>query len=160
MKKIGELQVREYMSKGVVVVDDTDRLTHAVRLMDEKEVSVLPVVDNQGKLVGILSTSDLLEITHEIQADLSALTYVTDKTREFLINLLVEQGDSTFVNDVMTSPVETVQPHTNMVVAARVLVDRGYHHIPVVDDDDAPVGVISTSDFVRVFAEHGATLAG
>lgn len=160
MKQLGELVVNDYMAQQAICIDDSSRLTQAIRVMDDNEISVLPVVDNQGILVGILSASDLIEITHEIQADISALTYVTEKTREFLIKLLIDQGDTTRVRDVMTAGVETTSATTNLVVAAQKLVDRHYHHLPVVDGSGKPIGVLSTSDLVRAIADYGATLAG
>jgi len=160
MKKLGELKVSDYMTDQAVVVDDTEFLPHAIGLMERHQLSVLPVVNNQGEIAGILSTSDLLQITHELQSDISALNYVTDNTREFLIKLLMDQGDRTYVKDIMSSPVDTVTPHTNLTVAARKLVDRQYHHLPVVDDEGKLVGILSTSDFVRAFADYGALLAG
>jgi CBS-domain-containing membrane protein len=160
MKQIGELTVADYMTSQAIVVDDTEKLTNAISMMDENRLKVLPVVDNQGEIVGILSTTDLIQITHEIQADISALNYVKKSTQDFLIKLLIEQGDTTFVRDVMTSPVDTIPSSTNMVVAAKMLADRKYHHLPVVDDGGETIGIISTFDFVRAFAEHGAMIAG
>lgn len=160
MRQLGELTVGDYMTHQAIVVDDTRRLTEAIRLMDEEGLSVLPVVDDQKQLIGILSQSDLIEITHEIQSDISALNYVTEKTREFLIRLLIDQGDTTLVRDVMTSPVETTTPGLNLVMAAKKLIDRHYHHLPVVDDSGTPIGILATSDFVRAFADYGVLLAG
>ena len=160
MKPLGELRVSDYMTHQAIIVDDIDKLTHAIRLMDTESLSVLPVVDNQGEIVGILSSSDLIEIIHEIQSDIGALSYVTSKTQEFLINLLIDQGDNTLVKDVMTRPVETVGPNSNLIVAAQKLMARQVHHLPVVDNDGKPVGILSTTDFVRAVADYGATLAG
>ena len=160
MKQLGELLVADYMADQAVVVDDSMRLVEAIQLMKSVGVSVLPVVDGQSKLVGILSTTDLLELTHEIQADLTALSHVSVNTQDFLIQMLIEQGDTTYVRDMMTSPVDSVTPNLNLVVAARKLVDHKYHHLPVVDESEKPIGVLSSSDFVRAVAEHGALLAG
>ena len=82
------------------------------------------------------------------------------KLRNFLVKMLIDQGDTTFVRDVMTSPVETISPQTNLVVAARKLVDRRYHHLPVIDESGTPVGMLSTKDFVRAISDYGALLAG
>lgn len=160
MKQLGELEVKDYMTLQAVVVDDTEKLTHAIGLMERNRTSVLPVVNNQGEIVGILSTSDLVGIIHELQADISALPHVTEKTQEFLLQMLIEQGDSTFVCDVMTSPVETVTENDNLVIAARKINEHNYHHLPVVDDEGRPIGILSTSDFVQAFADHGASMAG
>ena len=160
MKQLGELLVRDYMTEQAIVVDDEARLVDAIRLMDEKQVSVLPVVNSKGEMVGILSNSDLIQITHEIQSDLNALHHVNEKTQKFLIRLLMDQGDNTRVLDVMTTPVDVVAPDTNLIVAARKLADRQHHHLPVVDANNATIGILATSDFVRAIAEHGALAAG
>ena len=160
MKPLGELKVKDYMTRQTIVVDDTAKLTDAIRAMDDKHISVIPIVDNQTELVGILSNSDLIEMMHEIQSDLGALTQVNESTREFLLQMLMEQGNDTRVSDVMTSPVETVSEEANLVVAAQKLNERKFHHLPVVNSSGSSVGIISTSDFVRAIAENGAIAAG
>ena len=72
----------------------------------------------------------------------------------------MDQGDMTLVRDVMTAGVETTTPQTNLVVAARKLVDCRYHHLPVVDDSGKPIGVLSTTDFVRAVSDYGALMVG
>ena len=57
-------------------------------------------------------------------------------------------------------PVETIAPKTNLVVAAKHLVKKKYHHLPVVDEEGQPIGMLSTFDFVRAIAEHGAAMSG
>lgn len=160
MKKLGELTVAEYMTRNVIAVDDTARLTSAIRLMIDERLTVLPVVDSQSAVIGMLSSSDLVEMMHEVQSDLSTLHYVSDKSREFLIQMLVEQGDNTLVSDVMTSPVETIPETVNLVMAARILNEKHYHQLAIVTEAGQPVGILTTSDFVRAVAELGAQIAG
>ena len=160
MKQLGEYSILDYMTRQAVVVDDTARLTEAIRIMESEKLSALPVVNEQSKLVGILSASDLIEITHEIQSDISALHLVSEKSQEFLLKLLIDHGENTLVNEVMTSPVVAVTENTNMVIAAQLILERRCHHLPVVDEKGAAIGIISTTDFVRAFAEHSAALAG
>ena len=159
-KQLGELKVSDCMTEQAIVIDESAKLTDAVRIMEAESLSLLPVVRNQTELVGVLSTSDLLTITREIQADLSTLDAVNERTREFLITMLVDQGDTTLVKDVMTEPAVSVREGVNLVVAARMLIEHQCHHLPVVDEEGTPIGVLATSDFVRAFAEFGATLAG
>ncbi len=155
MKPLEEITVRDYMTKQSFVVDDTARLVDAIRLMDDKRVSAVPVVNEQGKLVGVLSNSDLIGMMHEIQADLGALHYVNDKTRDFLIGVLMEQGNNTLVMDVMTTPVEMIPPETKLVVAAEQLCQRKIHHFPVVDARGTSIGILSSTDIVRAVADVG-----
>lgn len=160
IKQLGELKVEDCMAAQAIVIDQSAKLTDAIRLMDAESLSLLPVVQANMSLVGVLSATDLLEVTREIQADLSTLDSVNERTREFLLTMLIDQGDTTLVKDVMTSPAVSVHKTVNMVVAARMLIDNQCHHLPVVDEEETPIGVISSSDFVRAFAEFGATLAG
>lgn len=160
MKQLGETTVRNYMTEQAIVIDDTARLTDAIRIMDDRRLSVLPVVDEQGQLVGILTTTDLIGKVHDIQADLGALQHVNEKTREFLIKVLMDQGDNVRVLDVMTSPVKAINADANLVLAAQKLVDQNIHHLPVVEQNGAAIGIISTTDFVRAIAEYGALAAG
>lgn len=160
MKQLGELIVGDYMSPQAIVIDDTAHLNVAIRLMDSEQVAVLPVVNEQSEVVGILSTSDLLEIIREIQADLSALNHVNEQTQDFLLKILIEQGDGTLVRDVMTAPAVTVSEDLNMVLAAKQIVERGCHHLPVVNQSGKPTGILSTTDIVRAYVDHGGEAAG
>lgn len=160
MFQLGEKRVGDFMTSPVISVNDIDRLSDAIRMMEEKGLSAVPVVDNQNAIVGLLSTSDLLNVFYEVQTDLNALHSVTDETRELFIQLLMEAGDQTCVKDVMRSPVVTTSEDTNLVMAAQLLHGKKYHHLPVVSEEGMPVGILSTSDFVRAIAEHGATMAG
>ena len=159
-KQLGELKVEDCMAEQAIVIDESAKLTDAIRVMESEALSLLPVVQGEMQLVGVLSATDLLKITREMQADLSTLDSVNERTREFLLTMLIDQGDTTLVKDVMTSPAVWVHKNVNMVVAARMLIDNECHHLPVVDEEETPIGVISSSDFVQAFAEHGATLAG
>lgn len=148
------------MTAQTIVVNETDNLTDAIRVMNNNLLSAVPVVDDRENLTGILSTSDILQMMHEIQADLGALSVANAATRDFLLKMLIDQGDNTLVLDVMTSPVETVTPDINLVVAARKANDYAFHHLPVVDNSGTAIGIIATSDFVRAIAEYGAVAAG
>lgn len=160
MKQLGETSVGKYMKETAVVIDNTAMLTNAIRQMDDSRVSSLPVVDEQGSLVGILASSDLIEMVHEIQSDLGSLPFVNEKTRDFILKILIEQGDTTRVMDVMTSPVETISIETNLVVAARRLSEMGVNQLPVADETGNCVGMFSSSDLVRAVADSGALAAG
>ncbi len=158
MRKLGEMHVDDLMTAEVITVASSERLSQAIRMMDNFRLAVIPVLDDTGRLNGLLSTSDLVAMFHEVQTDLGALSIVKPATQEVLLQLLIDQGDSTTVAEVMTSPVETVSSGTNIVVAARKMTELGYHHLPVVDAEGCPVGILSTMDIVRAVAETGSLL--
>jgi CBS domain-containing protein len=60
MKKIGKLKVKNLMSKRVFYVKPEDTILEAARIMSKKDVRRLPVIDENGKLVGVISRTDIL----------------------------------------------------------------------------------------------------
>ncbi|MBM3232006.1 CBS domain-containing protein [Candidatus Pacearchaeota archaeon] len=58
-------KVFEIMTKSVITVKDDDKIQKAIELVREKEIGIFPVVDNKGKLVGILDSKDLLKVWDE-----------------------------------------------------------------------------------------------
>jgi CBS domain-containing protein len=60
IKKIGKLKVKDLMSKKVFFVKPEDTILEAARIMSKKDVRRLPVIDESGKLVGIISRTDIL----------------------------------------------------------------------------------------------------
>jgi CBS domain-containing protein len=60
MKKIGKLKVKDVMSKKVFFVKPEDTILEAARMMSKKDVRRLPVIDEDGKLVGVISRTDIL----------------------------------------------------------------------------------------------------
>ncbi len=159
-RKLGELAARDLMTADVITVGVKDRMIDAIRKLDDFGVSALPVIDDEQRVAGIVSLFDILDVSREMHSDLSALSLVTAETRKFMIKLLAEQEDTTRVEDVMTTPVTTIHEDTNIVVAARQMVHDGYRHLPVIDDNERVVGMVSATDFVRVVAEQGALIAG
>ena len=75
---IDELKATDVMTSQVVTVRQDDSLVDAIRTMDDRRVSVLPVVDDNQMLVGIVSVSDLIGIARELQADLDELARLDD----------------------------------------------------------------------------------
>lgn len=155
MNKLADFTVEHFMTPQAVVVDSEASLADAIKIMYDKRYSMLPVVNAERQVVGVLSSSDLIEITREIQADFSELLHADEDTQEFLKKLIIEQGIETRVKDVMSSPAVTLRNDMTLMVAAKELINYHYHHLPVVDHKGMPVGVISTTDFVRAFAESG-----
>ncbi len=141
---------REVMTGNVVSVYENAMLAQAVDLLLKLKVSGLPVVDSEGKLVGILSEGDLMR---RIELDTEPKR---SKWLEFLLGpgRLAEDYVKTHarhVKDVMTRTVCTVAETTPL---AEVVSTMNAHHVkrvPVVRDGK-PVGIISRADLVRTLA--------
>jgi len=130
-----ELMVADLMTIDPIVVRVDAPLEEAERLMREKRVSGLPVVDD-GRLVGVISQTDVLE---DGGAPLALL--------------LRRKPSGLRVGELMSSPAVTVMMTAPLVEAARLMRDNRIHRVVAVDEHGRPVGVLSGSDFVALYAD-------
>lgn len=130
--------VRDYMSQPPIVISPNTPISEALKMMRERRIRRLPVVDPAGRLIGIVSDKDLLHAEPSPATSLSIweITYLLGR-------ITVEQ--------VMTRDVLTVGPTTPLEEAAQIMVDRKIGGLPVVEADQV-LGVITETDIFRVFA--------
>lgn len=130
--------VSEHMSRNVITVGRQTGVDDALRMMRDQNIRRLPVVDKQGKLVGIVSDKDLYLASPSPASSLDIF-----ELRYLLARLGVEK--------IMSSPVVTVQPDTPLEEAARIMADKKIGGLPVVDSDQNLVGIITESDLFKIF---------
>jgi len=131
--------VRERMSKNPVTTTPDTSVTDALRLMREKKVRRLPVMDAHGKLVGIVADQDLLYATPSPVSSLSVweMNYLLAKLK---------------VEEVMTRQVTTVTEDTPVEEAARIMVDNKIGGLPVMRDGQL-AGIVTETDLFKAFLE-------
>ncbi|MBC7241404.1 MAG: CBS domain-containing protein [Anaerolineae bacterium] len=132
--------VAERMSRQPVAVSPDLPLPEALRLMREKRVRRLPVVDESGRLIGIVSEKDLL------YAAPSPATTLSIYEMQYLLTRIT-------VKDVMTSEVFTVRESNTIEEAARLMVQHKIGGLPVVDDAGKLIGIITETDLFKTFLE-------
>ena len=128
--------VKDLMSSPVMTFFAEQTLPLAEDVMRLKHVRHLPVVDDDRRLVGLVSHRDLLA------AQLSNLTTLSREQRQAV------QHDVR-VSDVMTRDVWTVAPDVNASIAAATLFDHKFGCLPVIDEAGVLVGIITEHDFLR-----------
>jgi CBS domain-containing protein len=146
--------VASWMTADVLTVTPDTPLPEAVQLLVDRKIGGLPVVDDTGKLVGVISDSDLMWR----EKGLEQPPYMM-----FLGGVIYFQNPATYdrdlhkalgqtVGEVMTAHTVSVAPDTLLPVAARIMHDKKIHRLPVVDADRHPIGIITQSDIVRAIA--------
>ncbi|GLZ36678.1 CBS domain-containing protein [Actinokineospora sp. NBRC 105648] len=115
-----------------------------VRVMAERAVSALPVVDADGHLLGVVSEADLLaeESVHERPHTAAAPLH---RHAERL------RSRGTKAGELMSAPAVTVLPEATFAHAARLMTDHRVKRLPVIDTHGKLVGVLSRSDILRGF---------
>ncbi len=134
--------VRDVMTTKVVTVRPQARVKEAIQLLDEHRITAMPVVDDEGRLIGVVSEADVLRDalmpdrrTHEIPVEGEGRTKALT------------------VDDVMTHLPMSVTADADLAVAASVLVDTAIKSLPVVDDGRV-VGMVSRRDVIAVLAKR------
>ncbi|MCK7622529.1 CBS domain-containing protein [Streptomyces sp. RS10V-4] len=119
-------RVADLMTPNAVTVQRGTRFREIARLLDEYDITAVPVVDDDARPLGVVSEADLLR------------------------RQLSKTGATT-AEAIMTSPAVVARPEWNVVEAARTMEQRKVKRLPVVDADGRLIGVISRSDLVQLF---------
>ena len=149
-----ERPVAEVMSSPVIQVGRDTPLQEAVKLMSEHHISGLPVVGEQGELVGELTEKDLM--VRESGFDAGPYVMLLDAVI-YLRNPLawdkqVHQVLGNSVGDVMNAQVHTCSAGTSLPEAARQLHEAKVQRLFVLDEHGKPAGVLTRGDVVRALA--------
>lgn len=148
-----KMVVRDVMSRDVVSVVADDTVHECIRRMVENRVSSLPVLGPHQECIGIVSTSDLMQVTQEIDEDLADLDAADLLTGRWLLERLMDGVGHRSVVDLMSEDVATVTTETRLSRAAREMLRNGVHRLPVVDIKDRVVGIVSTTDILSAFVD-------
>ena len=146
--------VADVMSRDPIVVRPQTELKEAIQTLAERRISGLPVVDEGGKLVGIVSETDLM--WHETGVTPPAYIMFLDSVI-FLKNPAQYERDlhkalGQTVGEVMSTDPVTVSPDKPIKEAAQLMHDRSVHRLPVVNTTGQVIGILTRGDIVRAMA--------
>jgi CBS domain-containing membrane protein len=133
------MRVRDIMTVPVVAVGNTDNLKVVEEVMEWKHIRHLPVINEDGELMGLLTHRDLLRVCVSSIADISR------KEQDALLRGIPAE-------QIMTSGVLTVSPESDLRSAASLMLERKIGCLPVVDGRKL-VGILTEADFVRYLLE-------
>lgn len=142
-----KMPVRAVMSKRVVTIARDADLHQAAQILSENRISGAPVVDEEGRVIGVLSEADILTL-----AGMKREHTFKDILRNVLGEPVPARKKGNKVEDVMSFPPLTAKADDAVGDVAKVLDDRRIKRLPVVDDDGKLVGIISRADIVRSIA--------
>jgi len=131
--------VSQAMTRQAIAVHEDMDIAEALRILVRNCISGLPVINDEGRVVGI--------ITSEFTKDRGLFE---DLERSFFKR---QAKKKVKVKEVMTSPPVTITPEEDIRVAARLLSEKGVKRLPVVDEKGRLVGIISRADIVRAIGE-------
>lgn len=138
------MRAMDIMSKAVITVTPDESLKNAARLMIGEGVSGLPVIDEAGLLVGIITEADFLAK----EASRGKTRY-----RRLLDTIFGEEEivKAEVVSEAMTPDPITIDPHARVSEAARIMDENKVKRLPVVDMTGKLLGIVSRADVVAAF---------
>lgn len=144
------MKISEIMSSPVKTIRNDATLEYAARVMLENSIGGVPVVDDDGKLVGIVTESDFSAKEHAIPF---SRVYAPQLFGEWMSKEGVEKAydaaRKNTVDQVMSSPVVTLSKDKNLADAVKLMLDHRIHRI-VITEDDKPVGIVSRHDLLKL----------
>jgi len=135
LQRLSSLCVADLMTIDPCLISQTGSVAEAEELMARHRVSGLPVVDQDGSLVGVVSQTDLMYLTRP------------------RVRALMDRWETPLsVQEIMSSPPVTVPATMSLENAARVMTEHDVHRVVAVDRKGRPVGVLSATDYVQLAA--------
>jgi CBS domain-containing membrane protein len=131
-RTLGALRCEDIMSRHPVAVSRNSTVDQARHLMRQRGIKALPVIDRARHLVGIVTAADFVRDT--------------------------AVDPALAVGEVMTRRVRVAGVHLHVIELLPLFSEGGHHHLPIVDDEQCLVGIVTQSDMVR--ALHRAVGAG
>jgi CBS domain-containing protein len=150
--------VRDMMTTTVVTATPETPLKEVARRMVERAVSGIPVVEADGRVIGVVSEADFLVKERGAEAiHRRPLAWLFGESRA--TRHAIEKVEAVVARDAMTSPAITIAADRSVRDAADLMIERRVNRLPVVDEAGGLVGIVTRADIVRAFVRPDQELA-
>ena len=147
--------VRDVMTREVATLRLDQKVEEAADLLAERAIGAAPVVDDTGKLVGLLRDEDLLVSEARIHVP-TVITFLgaefTLPSEQHRFKEELEKAAAGTVADVMTTEYPTVKVDGTLEDVATLMHGHDVNHVPVVDEQEHVVGIVARGDLVKFIA--------
>ncbi len=137
--------VDELMTRNVVRVRPDTPFKEIVRELAENDVTAVPVVDPSGRVVGVVSEADLMRKSADQPDPFGRVPVPSPEAWERA------KAEGARAEEIMSAPPVCARPEWNVVETARLMAAQNVKRLPVVDETDKLVGIVSRADVLRVF---------
>ena len=152
---------KDLMTEKVICVHPDTPIQDLVKILVKNHIHGAPVVDKEGKIVGVVSKTDIVEYDEKASKKQSLITkrsFYNDtngKLKKALDKILKEKKfGKTTVKDIMTPRVITAQANDSIDRLAKIMYDKKIHRI-IIQDNGHVIGVVSTLDILHAVSTMG-----
>ena len=144
------LTAKEIMSKEVITVKTEMPVSELADLLWKKKIGGVPVVDDNGSLVGVVTESDLIDQNKKVHIPtimtiLDSMIFLENPAK---LDKELKKMTGTTVGDIYSTEIVTVSENTPMYEVATIMANQKVHTLPVVEDGKV-LGVIGKADIIR-----------
>ncbi|MBS0196493.1 MAG: CBS domain-containing protein [Planctomycetes bacterium] len=148
-----DLRARDIMSVDLVCVSPSATIRDLARIFEDHEISGAPVVDQEGRVIGVVTKTDLIRRCSEGTSDIPPA---------YLFEVLSEQDEDEETSEVIPEPLICVEdfmtedplmvsPEVPAAAVARMMYEKRIHRVIVVDGERFPIGMITSLDLLGAF---------
>lgn len=143
--------IKDIMTKEIITVKEDDTVERCANLLTTHNLSGLPVLDDKGKIKGIVTEGDLIRRASRIEGPaaleiLGGIFYI-DSPKKLMKELKKTMGN--LASDIMAKNVITISPDEEIEKAATILVQKRIKRLPVIDKEGNLIGIVSRKDIMN-----------
>lgn len=145
------MKAKDIMNKDVISVKAEDKVEDLVKILLNSGISGVPVVDEEGNVVGIVSEADLIypEKSLHLPAFIPILDGIVFLESFKKLEKEIRKMTAYKIKDVMNKHVITVNEDTEVERVVNILLDKKINRVPVVNEENKLVGIITRSNILR-----------
>ncbi len=150
-------KIKDMMTKDVITVSPDASIYDCAKLLGEKRISGVPVVDGGGEVVGILSEADIMKLIESQDISINLILPSPLDVLELPVRMKlgldelvkgVKKAASARVRDIMMEGVMTISPEEDISKAAKIMADKNVNRLPVMDEKGGLVGIVTRGDII------------
>lgn len=143
-------KVADVMTRDVITVTPETPLRELASILSEKHINGVPVVDDKGNVLGVVSESDLVNQNKplHIPTVFVILDSVIPMENPWRLQKEFKRLAATTVGDIYSKPAVSVEPDTDLSEVARIMSERRLYTLPVIEGGKL-VGVVGKADIIR-----------
>ena len=145
------MEIRD-LAKEAVIISEDSTYHDAIALMVAKQTNSLLVINDDGELTGEVNVSDLLDAI--VPMDIDADSIETKLGTEESFAKAVKYASDKEVRDFMTIDIQPVRVDDSLITIAATAIAHQTAHIPIVDHDNHPIGIISRRGLKHILAQY------
>lgn len=144
-------RVSDIMTRNPITAPPSMMARELARILVDNEISGVPVIDPQDRVIGVVSRTDLLERMVSGPEGSVRSTFVETLAEGMRLRTELDPEQVGYVQDFMTPDPITVSPDDPIVKVAHLMAEEHVHRVVVVDDNERVVGIVTSLDVLRAF---------